>query len=111
MIKAGFTSIFRFVKVVVTIVILTQVQAWKSTSGLPGCLLKEIHLSAACLPEPFEVSSIYVGGGTPSYFPSHYLNETHKRLPSISDIPEGGRSPWKPTRRCHRTSLPKIGAV
>ncbi|NMC47461.1 MAG: radical SAM family heme chaperone HemW [Chloroflexi bacterium] len=43
-------------------------------------LLKEIHLSAACLPEPFEVSSIYVGGGTPSYFPSHYLNETLQAL-------------------------------
>jgi len=43
-------------------------------------LLKEISLSAACLPEPFGISSIYLGGGTPSYFPSQYLGEILQTL-------------------------------
>jgi len=43
-------------------------------------LIKEINLSAACLPQTFEISSIYLGGGTPSYFPSQYLHEILQAL-------------------------------
>ncbi|NMB61008.1 MAG: radical SAM family heme chaperone HemW [Chloroflexi bacterium] len=41
-------------------------------------LLKELNLSGAYLPESLLVNSIYLGGGTPSYFPSQSLIEILK---------------------------------
>jgi len=37
-------------------------------------LIKEIKMNS-CLKDEYEVSSIYIGGGTPSYIESHYIGE------------------------------------